>query len=215
MFRAVFASCSSHLLVGNLGWPSLPGRKSTPSSTRGQRLTMALNKLGSTLSSTPQRPTRWRDMFFWRFRLLNARAVGVLWHSRLLRVVVFAGSFYACTTSAVRLTSTGFDLCASTQQKNRFDVTLRCCVTQLTAAKQIYALAGSVMVDCLADAGSLRGVFGREIFDFEAVSDEKISTEQNWFYPSKALSGACRGVSRTLTSKIARSALASVLLAAS
>ena len=65
VFLAVFASCSSHLLVGNLGWPSLPGRKSTPSSTRGHRDTMALNKLGSTLSSTPQRPTRCRDMF-WR-----------------------------------------------------------------------------------------------------------------------------------------------------
>ena len=65
VFLAVFASCSSHLLVGNLGWPSLPGRKSTPSSTRGHRDTIALNKLGSTLSSTPQRPTRCRDMF-WR-----------------------------------------------------------------------------------------------------------------------------------------------------
>ena len=72
VFLAVFASCSSHLLVGNLGWPSLPGRKSTPSSTRGQRLTMALNKLGSTLSSTPQRPTRCRDMF-WRVHDASAR----------------------------------------------------------------------------------------------------------------------------------------------
>ena len=124
VFLAVFASCSSHLLVGNLGWPSLPGRKSTPSSTLGHRDTMALNKLGSTLSSTPQRPTRWSDMFFWRFHLLSGCAVGVLWHSRLLRAVVVAGSFYACTTSAVRLTKRSFDLCE--HRANEQGSTSRC-----------------------------------------------------------------------------------------
>jgi hypothetical protein len=77
-------------------------------------------------------------------------------------------AFYGSSGSAVTLDVPLFDLYASTQQKNRFDVTLLYRVTQLTAAKQNCALVGSVMVDCLADAGSLRVAFGREIFDFEA-----------------------------------------------
>ena len=93
VFLAVFASCSSHLLVGNLGWPSLPGRKSTPSSTRGHRDTMALNKLGSTLSSTPQRPTRCRDMF-----LARTQRVGALRSFECVRCTAFD-----CYSAALRL----------------------------------------------------------------------------------------------------------------